>query len=98
MFIRREFRPCLSLVLTASLWLVPVMLVHAGERTLPTQEEVCRWIATNLDTPPLFRKGDVLTHKDLAKLQPFLPLDISRNLTLQMWNCTFPLQETILPI
>jgi hypothetical protein len=49
------------------------MRVHADERTLPTQEEVRRWIATNLDTPPLFREGDVLTHKDLAKLQPFLP-------------------------
>ncbi len=62
-----------GLFLAASLWLPPIMPIHAEDRVLPTQEAIRHWIATTLNAPPLFRDGDVLTHKDLAKLQPFLP-------------------------
>lgn len=73
MFIRRPSCPCIWLIFNASLWLLPLVLVHAGERTVPTQEEIQHWLTTNLATPPLFKEGDILTRKDLARGQPFLP-------------------------
>lgn len=73
MFIRRPSCPCVWLILSASLWLMLLVLVHADERTIPTQEEIQRWLTTNLATPPLFKEGDILTRKDLAKVRPFLP-------------------------
>ena len=40
---------------------------------LPTREDLQHWIATNLDTPPQFQEGEVLTQADLDKRRPFLP-------------------------
>lgn len=60
-------------LVAASLWLVPTTSTLAGEQSLPTQTDVRRWVATNLETPPLFKEGDVLTRNDLGKLRPFLP-------------------------
>ena len=60
-------------VLASGIWFMLATPARAEERTLPTQEEVRRWIATNPETPPLFKEGEVLTRRDLAKLRPFLP-------------------------
>ena len=56
-----------------SLFIIFPAFAHAQERTLPSREDIKQWIATNLDTPPLFREGDVLTQADLDKLRPFVP-------------------------
>ncbi len=51
----------------------PAPQSHSQTGALPTREDLQRWIETNLDTPPLFREGDVLVQADLDKLRPFLP-------------------------
>src|SRR6058998_3920100 len=45
----------------------PAPQSHSQTRGLPTREDIQRWIETNLDTPPLFREGDVLVQADLDK-------------------------------
>lgn len=42
-------------------------------QALPTRDEIQRWIETNLETPPTFQDGEVLTRTDLEKLRPFIP-------------------------
>ena len=46
---------------------------HADGPTLPTREDIQKWIETNLETPPKFKEGEVLKQADLDKLRPFLP-------------------------
>lgn len=46
---------------------------RAEGQPLPTREDIQRWIETNLEAPPKFKDGEVLTQADLEKLQPFLP-------------------------
>lgn len=42
-------------------------------KTLPTRADVLQWLETEMNTPPLFREGDVLTRTDFDKVRPFLP-------------------------
>jgi hypothetical protein len=65
--------PWFFFILVSSVWLILPTSTPAGEQTLPTHTEVRRWVATNLESPPLFKEGDVLTQSDLVKLRPFLP-------------------------
>jgi hypothetical protein len=46
---------------------------RAEGQPLPTRADIQRWIETNLEAPPKFKDGEVLTQADLEKLQPFLP-------------------------
>src|SRR5262245_6852679 len=73
MFTTMKTQVWFSCVLVSSLWLASPMSTLAGEKTLPTQNDVRRWVATHLETLPLFKEGDVLTRNDLGKLCPFLP-------------------------
>jgi len=50
-----------------------VLQAHAQGSPLPTREEIQRWIETNLETPPQFQDGEVLTQTDIEKLRPFIP-------------------------
>lgn len=61
------------LILTSPLWLLLFTEIQARAQALPSRADIRRWVATHLDTPPLFREGDVLTQADLHKLRPFLP-------------------------
>jgi hypothetical protein len=56
----------------SSLWLLSIP-TRAQEPGLPTRKDIQRWIESNLDTPPMFRDGEVLGQADLEKLRPFLP-------------------------
>lgn len=47
--------------------------VHAQAGSLPSRDDVQRWLAANLDALPQFQEGDVLRRADLDKLRPFLP-------------------------
>ena len=60
-------------LIVCSLCVICSAPVHAQTRILPTRQDIKQWLATNLDTPPLFREGEVLTQADLDKLRPFLP-------------------------
>jgi hypothetical protein len=42
-------------------------------KTLTTHTDILRWLQEEMDAPPLFRDGDILTQKDLDKIRPFLP-------------------------
>lgn len=59
---------------------MPLLLLAGGVWLLPgeshaqtTRESVLEWAAQHRDTAPDFQPGDVLTHADLEKIQPFLP-------------------------
>lgn len=55
------------------LGLVHVAGAQARALAVPTRGDIQRWIENTLDTPPLFREGEVLGQADLDKLRPFLP-------------------------
>lgn len=65
----------LSGFLSALFSLFPLFVArtHAQGQAPPTREEIQKWIETNLETPPKFKDGDIITQADLDKLRPFLP-------------------------
>jgi len=70
--LRNDFALFVASVFISWLFIV-IGCVHAQEQPLPTREDVQRWIETNLETPPKFKDGEVLTQADLDKLRPFIP-------------------------
>lgn len=63
----------LGLTALCALWFLLSVDARAQKQALPAREDIQRWIASNLDTPPLFREGDILSWVDFEKLRPFLP-------------------------
>jgi len=46
---------------------------QAQEKRLPSRTDIVHWLQREMDAPPLFREGDLLTRADLDKVRPFLP-------------------------